>query len=67
MARSAGALAGVEQEAVRWALAISAALLLVETSSLDLYPFLPQWAPTLLGSIPEGAIDIFAIHRGPFP
>ena len=39
MARSTGALAGVEQEAIRWALAISAALLLAETWSLDLYLF----------------------------
>jgi small-conductance mechanosensitive channel len=58
MARSTGALAGVEQEALRWALAISAALLLAETWSLDLFPFLPQWAPTVLGSIAEAALTL---------
>jgi hypothetical protein len=58
MARSTGALADVEQEAVRWALAISAVLLLAETWSLDLYPFLPQWAPTVLGSVAEAALTL---------
>jgi hypothetical protein len=56
MARSAGPLADVEQEAVRWALAISAVLLLAETWSLDLYPFLPEWAPTVLGNVAEAAL-----------
>jgi moderate conductance mechanosensitive channel len=58
MARSTGALAGVEQEAIRWALAISAVLLLAETWSLDVYPFLPQWAPTVLGGIAEAALTL---------
>jgi small-conductance mechanosensitive channel len=58
MARSAVALADVEQEAVRWALAISAVLLLAETWSLDLYPFLPQWAPTILDSVAEAALTL---------
>lgn len=38
MARSTGALADVEQEAIRWALAISAVLLLAKTWSVDFYP-----------------------------
>ena len=58
MTRSAVALADVEQEAVRWALAISAVLLLAETWSLDLYPFLPQWAPTILDSVAEAALTL---------
>ena len=58
MARSTGALAGVEQAAIRWALAISATLLLAETWSLDFFPFLPQWAPTVLGSIAEAALTL---------
>src|SRR6516164_8496234 len=49
IARSADGLIAVVRQAVRWALAIAAALLLAETWSLDVYPFLPQWAPMVLG------------------
>jgi moderate conductance mechanosensitive channel len=58
MARSTSALADVEQEVVRWGLAISAVLLLAETWSLDLYPFLPQWAPMVLSRIAEAALTL---------
>ena len=47
MARSAGDLATVVRQAIRWALAIAAALLLADTWSFDLYPYLPQWAPAV--------------------
>ena len=58
MARSAGDLATVVRRAIRWALAIVAALLLADTWSFDLYPYLPQWAPAVLGSIAEAAITL---------
>jgi small-conductance mechanosensitive channel len=58
VARSAGELAMVAREAVRWALTIAAMLLLADTWSFDPYPFLPQWAPTVLGSIAEAAVTL---------
>jgi small-conductance mechanosensitive channel len=58
MARSADGLIAVVRQAVRWALAIAAAVLLAETWSLDLYPFLAQWALMALGSIAEAAITL---------
>jgi small-conductance mechanosensitive channel len=58
MVRAAGDLASVVRQAVRWALAITAALLLADTWSFDLYPFLPQWAPGVLGSIAEAAVTL---------
>jgi small-conductance mechanosensitive channel len=58
MVRSAGALERVEQEAVRWVLAISAIFLLAEIWSLDLYPFLPEWAPTVFASLAEAGITL---------
>ena len=38
IARSAGDLATVVRQAIRWALAIAVALLLADTWSFDLYP-----------------------------
>jgi small-conductance mechanosensitive channel len=38
--------------------AILTVLLLAETWSLDLYPFLPQWAPTILDSVAEAALTL---------
>jgi small-conductance mechanosensitive channel len=58
MVRSAGALERVEQEAVRWVLAISAVFLLAEIWSLDFYPFLPLWAPTVFASLAEASITL---------
>jgi small-conductance mechanosensitive channel len=58
MTRSADGLTAVVRQAVRWALAIAAALLLAETWSFDLYPFLPHWAPMVLGNIAEAAITL---------
>jgi hypothetical protein len=58
MVRSAGALERVEQEAVRWVLAISAVFLLAEIWSLDFYPFLPLWAPTVFASLTEASITL---------
>ena len=60
MARSAGALAPiVEQEAVRWALAILGCAAARRDLVLSIsYPFLPQWAPTVLGSVAEAALTL---------
>ena len=58
MVRSAGALERVEQEAVRWVLAISAVFLLAEIWSVDFYPFLPLWAPTVFASLAEASITL---------
>ena len=58
MARSAGDLASVVREAVRWTLAIAAALLLADIWSFDLYSLLPQWAPAVLGSVAEAALTL---------
>jgi small-conductance mechanosensitive channel len=58
MGRSAGALKRVEQEAVRWVLAISAVFLLAEIWSLDFYPFLPEWAPAVFASLAEAGITL---------
>jgi small-conductance mechanosensitive channel len=58
MVRSAGALERVEQEAVRWVLAISAIFLLAEIWSLDFYPFLPDWAPAVFASLAEAGITV---------
>jgi small-conductance mechanosensitive channel len=58
MVRSAGALERVEQEAVRWVLAISAVFLLAEIWSLDFYPFLPEWAPAVFASLAEAGITL---------
>src|SRR5262249_14513022 len=58
MTRSADGLTAAVRQAVRWALAITAALLLAETWSFELYPFLPRWAPVVLGSIAEAAITL---------
>jgi hypothetical protein len=58
MARSAGALERVEQEAVRWVLTISAVFLLAEIWSLDFYPFLPEWAPAVFASLAEAGITL---------
>jgi moderate conductance mechanosensitive channel len=58
MVRSADALERVEQEAVRWVLAISAIFLLAEIWSLDFYPFLPEWAPAVFASLAEAGITL---------
>jgi len=58
MARSAGDLASVVREAVRWTLAIAAALLLADIWSFDLYSLLPQRAPAVLGSVAEAALTL---------
>ena len=58
MARSADDLTAVVRQAARWAFAIVAALLLAETWSFDPYPFLPRWAPVVLGSIAKAAITL---------
>jgi small-conductance mechanosensitive channel len=58
MVRSAGALERVEQEAVRWVLAISAIFLLAEIWSLDLYPLLPEWTPAVFASLAEAGITL---------
>src|SRR5947209_8708827 len=58
MVRSAGALERVEQEAVRWVLAISAVFLLAEIWSLDFYPFLPEGAPAVFASLAEAGITL---------
>ena len=58
MVRSAGDLITVVRQAVRWAVTIAAVLLLAATWSLDLYPMLPQWAPTVLGNIAEAAVTL---------
>jgi len=58
MVRSAGALERVEQEAVRWVLAISAIFLLADIWALDFYPFLPEWAPTVFASLAEASITL---------
>jgi len=58
MARSASDLTAVVRQAARWAIAIAAVLLLAATWSLDVYPMLPQWAPTVLGNIAEAAVTL---------
>ena len=58
MGRSAGNLATVVRQAVRWALAVAATLLLADIWSFDFYPYLPQWAPAVLGSIGEAAVTL---------
>jgi small-conductance mechanosensitive channel len=58
MARSAGDLTAVVRQAARWAIGIAAVLLLADTWSFDLYPFLPQWTPTVLVNIAEAAVTL---------
>lgn len=58
MVRSAAALERVEQEAVRWVLAISAIFLLATIWPLDFYPFLPEWAPAVFASLAEAGITL---------
>src|SRR5215472_4522463 len=58
MARSAGDLTTVVRQAARWAITIAAVLLLADIWSFDLYPMLPQRAPTVLGNITEAAVTV---------
>jgi hypothetical protein len=55
MVRSAAALERVEQEAVRWVLAISAIFLLAKIWPLDFYPFLP---PAVFANLAEAGITL---------
>src|SRR5215472_3461122 len=58
LAGSVSDLTAVVRQVVRWAITIAAVLLLADTWSFDLYQILPQWAPTVLGSIAEAGVTL---------
>src|SRR5215471_17019063 len=58
LAGSVSDLTAVVGQVARWAITIAAVLLLADTWSFDLYQILPQWAPTVLGSIAEATVTL---------